>query len=99
MDSDPSLSDRIDWMGISIERNLAVTVLLVNIVLVVQGITVLLFVLLIDRFVLSVAVGFLGSVIILFGLYALVGNLKKIRNIILNTTKLEKELPDPPERP
>jgi hypothetical protein len=32
MDSNPDLIERIDAMGISIERNLAVTVLFVNIV-------------------------------------------------------------------
>jgi hypothetical protein len=99
MDSDPDLIERIDAMGISIERNLAVTVLLVNIVLVIQGVTILLLVLVINGLILSVGVGLLGSAILLLGLYALFGNVQKMNSIVTNTNRLEEELPDPPERP
>lgn len=95
MDSDRDLAEQIDLMGISVERNLAVTVLLVNIILIIQGITILLFVLLIDRVVLSVVVGVLGAAIVLLGLYALFGNLPKIQNIVRNANRLQEELPDP----
>lgn len=91
MDSDLSLSEQISLLGASVERNLVVIAVLVNFIIIIQGITILLFLLLVDGLILSIAIGFLGVAIIILGFYSPISNIQKSHSYVENIDKLQEE--------
>lgn len=94
MDSDPSLSEQISLLGASVERNLVVIAVLVDFLIIIQGVTILLFLLLIDGLVLSIVIGFLGVAIIVLGFYSPIANIQKSYSYVGNIDKLQEESSD-----
>lgn len=94
MDSDLSLSEQISLLGASVERNLVVIAVLIDFLIIIQGITILLFLLLIDGLVLSIVIGFLGVAIIILGFYSPIGNIQKSYNYVGDIDKSQEESSD-----
>lgn len=94
MDSDQSLSEQISLLGASVERNLVVIAVLVDFLIIIQGTTILLFLLLVDGLIVSIVIGFLGVTIIILGFYSPITNIQKSYNYVENIDKLQEESSD-----